>query len=136
MSISLTSTLSSGFNVPDGSANALVSGGTIPYSYLWNDPLMQSNSTATNLIGGWYQVTISDSNNCSVMDSVYVGAVSLGNIEDEDVFIYPNPTINTISINGLSNFNYSVTDFNGKIILKGNTENFFCKESFKKELIF
>ena len=64
---------------------------------------------------------VSDSNNCSVIDSVYVGAVSLGNIEHEDVLIYPNPTINTISVHGLSNFNYSVTDFNGKIILRGNT---------------
>ena len=132
LNVNLSSTLSSGLNVPDGSANALVSGGTVPYSYIWNDPLMQSSSTATNLIGGWYQVTVSDSNNCSVIDSIYVGAVSLGNIEDEDVFIYPNPTINTISINGLSNFNYSVTDFNGKIILEGNTEKTFSLQNLSK----
>ena len=50
LSVGLTSTLSSGLNVPDGSANALVSGGTVPYSYIWNDPLMQSSSTATNLL--------------------------------------------------------------------------------------
>ena len=132
LSVSLSSTLSSGFNVPDGSANALVSGGTIPYNYMWNDPLVQTSSTASNIIGGWYQVMVSDSNNCSVLDSVYVGAVSLGNIEDEDVFIYPNPTINKISIHGLSNFNYSVADFNGKIILKGNTEKTFSVKNLSK----
>lgn len=130
LSISLTSTLSSGFNVPDGSANALVSGGTIPYSYLWNDPLMQSNSTATNLIGGWYQVTISDSNNCSVMDSVYVGAVSLGNIEDEDVFIYPNPTNNHINVSGLDEFYFELIDLKGRVLSTGRNANIISIEGF------
>ena len=81
LSVGLTSTLSSGFNIPDGSANALAIGGTIPYSFLWNDTLMQTSPTASNLTGGWYQVTVSDSNNCSIIDSVYVGAVSLENTE-------------------------------------------------------
>ena len=132
LSIGLTSTLSSGLNVPDGFANALVFGGTIPYSYLWNDPLMQTSSTATNLIGGWYQVTVSDSNNCSVIDSVYVGAVSIDYFNNKQVFIYPNPTMNILSVSGISNFNYAVFDFNGKRVLEGSAKKTLSVQNLSK----
>ena len=50
----------------DGSAVALASGGTAPYTYLWNTlPLTQTNDTAINICPGTYTVTMTDSNGCS-----------------------------------------------------------------------
>jgi len=42
----------------DGSATAVPSGGTSPYSYLWDNS--QTTATATGLIAGIYQVTVTD----------------------------------------------------------------------------
>ena len=47
-----------------------VSGGTMPYSYLWNDVSSQISATAFNLGAGDYNVMITDANNCELMDSV------------------------------------------------------------------
>lgn len=41
------------------------SGGTAPFSYLWNDPQSQTTSTATQLGPGTYTVTVTDANGCS-----------------------------------------------------------------------
>ena len=48
-----------------GEATVLVSGGVIPYTYLWNDSTEQTTATASNLTAGTYNVTISDANNCT-----------------------------------------------------------------------
>ncbi len=45
----------------DGTATAVATGGTEPYSYLWNDPAAQTTPTAFNLSAGIYSVTVTDS---------------------------------------------------------------------------
>lgn len=56
--------------VCNGDCNAQItvqhSGGTSPYSYLWNDPNNQSGNTADSLCAGNYQVIITDKNGCTV----------------------------------------------------------------------
>ena len=57
----------------DGSMIALATGGLAPYTYLWDDPLAQTNdTTASNLCEGEFTVTVTDANGCSVIatDSV------------------------------------------------------------------
>ena len=44
----------------NGTATVNVNGGTPPYTYAWNDSLMQSTQTATGLCGGNYCVTVTD----------------------------------------------------------------------------
>lgn len=56
----------------NGTATALVSGGTPPYSFIWSTMPVQTNSTATNLSAGHYSITVTDSNNVSVVDSFIV----------------------------------------------------------------
>ena len=56
------------YNGMDGTASAFASGGCGPYSYLWTDG--QITSSATNLTAGMIGVIVSDSNGCSVTDSV------------------------------------------------------------------
>ena len=64
----------------DGTATVVVSGGTSPYSYLWDDPALQQSSTASNLCAGISRIQVRDANNCLMTDSVEVfepSAISL-----------------------------------------------------------
>jgi gliding motility-associated-like protein len=56
----------------DGSATALVSGGTAPYAYQWSPPPggPQGNSTANGLCAGPYTLTVTDSLDCT-QEQVY-----------------------------------------------------------------
>jgi hypothetical protein len=47
---------------PDGSISLSISGGTLPYSFMWNTG--STSSSINNLSSGSYQVTVSDANNC------------------------------------------------------------------------
>ena len=56
LNISTTNTLCG----PDGTATVTVSGGSGSYSYLWDDPALQTTATATNLAVGNYNVSVTD----------------------------------------------------------------------------
>ncbi|MCF8276136.1 MAG: gliding motility-associated C-terminal domain-containing protein [Flavobacteriales bacterium] len=49
----------------DGMAETQVSGGTLPYSYSWNDPDNQTGSTALGLPAGSFTATVTDGNGCT-----------------------------------------------------------------------
>ncbi|MBK9336168.1 MAG: lamin tail domain-containing protein [Lewinellaceae bacterium] len=51
------------FGETDGAATLLVSGGTMPYGYLWSNG--QTTATAVNLTAGTYTVTTTDDNGCA-----------------------------------------------------------------------
>ncbi len=53
-----------------GSATATVSGGTLPYSYSWNNGIF--TATNSNLSAGTYTVTITDANNCAANTTVII----------------------------------------------------------------
>lgn len=55
-----------------GSATAVPSGGTSPYTFLWSDG--QLNATATNLAVGTYNVTVTDNAGCTGTGVVTIGA--------------------------------------------------------------
>ena len=59
-------------DIASGAASVNVTGGTPGYTYLWDDPSNQTNSTATGLAAGTYSVLVIDSNNCSTTDSVTI----------------------------------------------------------------
>lgn len=52
------------YGFDDGSAEISVSGGTGPYSYLWNDPTSQATALAGGLPPGTYNVDVTDANGC------------------------------------------------------------------------
>ncbi|WBM73112.1 gliding motility-associated C-terminal domain-containing protein [Saprospira grandis] len=54
----------------DGSATAVGSGGTSPYTYVWSDG--QTTATATGLCAGTYTVTSTDANSCTATATVVV----------------------------------------------------------------
>lgn len=58
--------------LPNGSATATPTGGTGPYTYSWSTTPVQTGSTANNLNGGTYTVTVTDSKGCIATASVTI----------------------------------------------------------------
>ncbi|MBL4578279.1 MAG: SprB repeat-containing protein, partial [Flavobacteriales bacterium] len=68
----MASTPVSCYGGADGTATVFPAGGTIPYTYMWDDLNVQTNAAASGLIGGTYEVTLTDVNSCVVTASVVV----------------------------------------------------------------
>lgn len=71
-----------------GTATATVNGGVGPFSYKWNDVLMQTTPVATTLGGGIYTVTVTDINNPTCQQQA--DAVIL-DFNDVVAGFYPSP---------------------------------------------
>jgi gliding motility-associated-like protein len=89
----------------DGNISVTVSGGTAPYTYLWNDPSAQTTSNAT-VGAGIYICIVTDANGCQITTS------------NDTVFepdsINPNAVISSISCFGGSD---------GSILISPTGEN-------------
>ncbi|MCX8144102.1 MAG: gliding motility-associated C-terminal domain-containing protein [Bacteroidia bacterium] len=87
------------FNSNNGSATALVNGGTSPYSYTWS-PVGGNASTASNLSAGIYIVNVKDAMNCGIS-----GTVQLNNPPQMQANVnYTNVTCNG-ACNGIATAN-------------------------------
>lgn len=71
MTATLNATDVTCFGTATGTISCLTSGGTQPYTYLWSNGA--TVASPNNLIAGSYTVTITDSNGCSMNQSVMVG---------------------------------------------------------------
>lgn len=60
------------FGETSGSATAVPTGGSSPFTYKWSDPLGQTGVTATNLGVGSFSVTVIDKNGCTATASATV----------------------------------------------------------------
>ncbi|HLP22137.1 MAG TPA: gliding motility-associated C-terminal domain-containing protein [Chitinophagales bacterium] len=58
------------YSASNGAANLSVSGGTIPYTYLWSN--FQGTQDLSNIGGGLYYVIITDANGCQKRDSILI----------------------------------------------------------------
>lgn len=56
----------------NGSATAHATGGTTPYSFLWDDANAQTDSNAVNLAPGTYNVLVTDAHGCTTVSSVTI----------------------------------------------------------------
>ena len=59
------------FNGTGGSIDITVTGGTVPYTYLWNNHA--TTEDISGLTPGWYTVNVTDYNSCPASNSFYVG---------------------------------------------------------------
>ena len=73
LNITFTSTEALCFGGSTGMATAIISGGTLPYSYSWNSDPVQTGPTATGLKAASYTVTVTDGNNCTMTGNVTIG---------------------------------------------------------------
>lgn len=60
------------FGDETGTATALPDGGTMPYSYQWDDANMQTTQIAEGLEAGTYEVAVLDSKNCEITTTVEI----------------------------------------------------------------
>jgi serine protease len=67
-----------------GSAEVAVSGGVFPYTYLWNDNKISTDSAVVGLSAGSYTVNIMDANSCSLIKTASVKNLANKN----EVFTY------------------------------------------------
>ncbi|MFQ5335654.1 MAG: SprB repeat-containing protein, partial [Flavobacteriales bacterium] len=71
-----------------GSATVMAGGGTQGYTYAWSDWNNQADTTATGLAAGTYYVTVTDSNGCTLVDTVLLSeppALTLNIVANDDV---------------------------------------------------
>lgn len=88
----------------DGQATAIVSGGTGPYSFSWNDPGNQTTQTATSLCPGTYVCTISDQGTCDIDVTTIIALVGILEtaLENGELLVSPNPFQNVLQIRNTS----------------------------------
>ena len=104
------------FGDNNGTATARTVGGLAPFDYEWNDPLQQQSQTASNLAANSYSVTVTDANNCEVIDQVTISQpdeiqLSLNAV---DVLCFGDST-GSVSVNamgGIAPFEYKWNDRN------------------------
>jgi len=72
----------------NGTATSTVSGGTPPYTFVWNTTPSQTTQTASNLSAGTYNVIVTDANGCTKNSNVQVNYT-------------PNPSSFSYTTNGM-----------------------------------
>ena len=110
LTVSSSSTPASCQACTDGSATAMVSGGTPSYTYLWT-PSGQTTSAATNLGAGSYTVTVTDAQGCTANDTVVVLGPTGIETNGSGIYlhVYPNPIANVANIEVASAATGSIT---------------------------
>lgn len=61
--------------LPNGSISVTANGGTLPYTYAWQEIPLLNTPTANNLAAGSYTVVVTDAANCSVQQTFEVVAL-------------------------------------------------------------
>tara|TARA_Y100000385_G_scaffold286639_1_gene349044 strand:+ start:2758 stop:5517 length:2760 start_codon:yes stop_codon:yes gene_type:complete len=129
--LSATLSMQPDLGMASGSATAVATGGYPGYTYLWNDALSQTTSTASGLVSDWYTVVVTDSNGCTYTDSIFVTrSIGLNENSNQNVYIYPNPTNNLIYVSGLNDFSFEIVDLKGRVLNTGKNANIISIEDF------
>ncbi len=118
VSVSLASTDVSTNGGNDGDATASPSGGTSPYTYLWNDTNGSTTAMISGLTANTYSVTVTDANGCKVIDQVIVnepGAVTASITASTDVSCFggSDGTATVSPGGGVGPYTYLWDDSNG-----------------------
>jgi gliding motility-associated-like protein len=98
------------FSSTNGAISSLVGGGVGPYDYDWSTGAVSSN--LYDLGTGWYTLEVTDDNNCSVTDSIFLNQPSqmTGTITSTQV-ICPGASVDlgVTAAGGTGNYNYNWT---------------------------
>ncbi len=100
-------------NQPLGSASVITSGGTLPYTYLWNNGL--TTSSITGLTSGTYYVSVTDANAC-----ITTGSTTITNSEIVVVPPAYSITLNNQCIGPSANFTIDGFKAGDVVVVRGN----------------
>ncbi len=102
------------------SINLSISGGVEPYFVGWQE-ISSNSSFVENLAPGTYNVIITDASNCTISAAYEVTEpiVSVNDLQSDELYIYPNPAVNFVWLEGFkSAVQLEIIDLNGKILLQ------------------
>lgn len=144
LSTSIIPTDASCFGSSDASADLTVTGGTTPYSFIWNNTANTEDLSSLSI--GTYIVTVTDNNGCNATNSVIISQpsqifatisktnISCFNLTDGSLTVSVNGgtspytylwsnSVTTSSINNLSAavYDITITDSNGCSIFRNDT---------------
>ncbi|HNO29938.1 MAG TPA: T9SS type A sorting domain-containing protein [Chitinophagales bacterium] len=99
----------------------VINGGVPPYTYLWETS--ETTETIENLLPGFYTVNVTDSLNCTTIDSVEVSFENdIDNNSIPIISIYPNPAQDYFLIEASDfciNCEYEIANLQGVIMKRG-----------------
>lgn len=107
ISATVNTTSVSCFNGSNGTAQAIVSGGNAPYTYVWQNSSATA-STVNNLSAGIYTVSVTDNNSCQATKSFTIIQPSVLNIVANGTTVCANQTISlqASASGGVPPYNY------------------------------
>ncbi len=116
LDLNINSTNVSSSGAMDGTATAVPSGGTGEFSYLWNTD--ETTASINNLASGTYMVTVTDENDCTIVDEVTISEIvdpcagfeTEGQITNLTCFGDQSGEINVVPIGGTEPYNYEWSD--------------------------
>ena len=111
----------------DGEINITVTGGSTPYSFDWDTDGtgdFDDDEDLTGLTGGTYTVVVMCDAGCSITETITLGSqVGIDELNGSLLSVFPNPTVNEITITLEGNFTYELIDTDGKHIMNGTALN-------------
>ncbi|MBK8927301.1 MAG: T9SS type A sorting domain-containing protein [Crocinitomicaceae bacterium] len=122
----ITLSTSDDFGNDDGGVYITINDGLFPFTYDWdNDGTgdFDDSQNITGLPAGVYTVVVEHANGCQTTASATVN--SQVGIEDESIefSVYPNPASDVMMISAQGQYNYTISDLNGRVIIAGNGTN-------------
>jgi subtilisin family serine protease len=124
--INYTITPASSSSSNDGSITTNISGGTAPYSYVWNTGATTPDLAQINQ--GIYTLTVTEQLGCFQSDSIHVWIVGINDLENKDIIqISPNPNNGNFQINWerlvIDEPQVSIYDATGRLVFTTKIEN-------------
>ncbi len=113
--VQITGTSASCATSTDGSATAVVTGGTWPYQFRWSDPGMSTDSVLVQVSPGLYTVTVTGAQGCTGTDTVLIGSQNDLKIDSitlltPDCYGGTNGTIQVFASGGTGNLSFAWSD--------------------------
>jgi hypothetical protein len=107
----------------NGEIDVTVTGGTAPYSYLWNTG--DNSEDLYDLLAGDYDVLVTDDNGCNIVLNGTIenlSSAATNFLNDMNVQVYPNPTSDFASVRWDNNdiSEISIVNTNGQIIQRAD----------------